>query len=61
MLYSDSILINLGLFFQESRQHVIGCTDSSVDNRVDLYDLYVNVPASEISVAPQARGNFQFK
>jgi len=41
--------------FQESKVHIIGCTNSNMENLVDLYDLYVNIPASEIMIAPHSK------
>jgi hypothetical protein len=36
---------------------VAGCRDSSVGARTDLYDVLVNIPAREITVATHAKGN----
>jgi len=35
---------------------VAGCSNSSISSRIDLYDLLVNIPAREITVAPHAKG-----
>lgn len=34
-----------------------GCSNSSISSRTDLYDLLVNIPAREITVASHAKGN----
>ncbi|CAH3124244.1 unnamed protein product [Porites lobata] len=39
--------------------YVAGFTDASVENRTELYDLFVNVAAGEISIAPEAKETFQ--
>nr|XP_058969737.1 DENN domain-containing protein 10-like [Pocillopora verrucosa] len=39
--------------------YVAGFTDASVESKTDLYDLFVNVAAGEISIAPEARDTFQ--
>ncbi|CAG7829547.1 unnamed protein product [Allacma fusca] len=41
--------------FKDSKFHIIGCANAGVENHVDLYDVFVNVPASEISVASHAK------
>ncbi|KAL0122189.1 hypothetical protein PUN28_007146 [Cardiocondyla obscurior] len=35
--------------------YVAGCSNSSISSRIDLYDLLVNIPAREITVAPHAK------
>ncbi|KAL6430300.1 hypothetical protein ACFW04_007783 [Cataglyphis niger] len=35
--------------------YVAGCSNSSISSRTDLYDLLVNIPAREITVAPHAK------
>ncbi|KAF7994770.1 hypothetical protein HCN44_004242 [Aphidius gifuensis] len=35
--------------------YVAGCSDSSVSSRPELYDLLVNIPAREVTVAPHAK------
>ncbi len=40
----------------EHGTYVAGFTDSTVEGRTDLYDLFVNVPEASISVAPQSKG-----
>ncbi|KAL6263311.1 hypothetical protein P5V15_006109 [Pogonomyrmex californicus] len=35
--------------------YVAGCNNSSISSRIDLYDLLVNIPAREITVAPHAK------
>ncbi|XP_066589849.1 putative DENN domain-containing protein 10 B [Prorops nasuta] len=35
--------------------YVAGCRNSSISSRNDLYDLLVNIPAREITVAPHAK------
>ncbi|XP_015606707.1 putative protein FAM45B [Cephus cinctus] len=35
--------------------YVAGCRDSSISSRIELYDLLVNLPAREITVAPHAK------
>jgi hypothetical protein len=37
--------------------YVAGCRDSGVGARTDLYDVLVNLPAREITVATHAKGN----
>jgi hypothetical protein len=37
--------------------YVAGCRDSGVGVRTDLYDVLVNLPAREITVATHAKGN----
>jgi hypothetical protein len=37
--------------------YVAGCRDSGVGARSDLYDVLVNLPAREITVATHAKGN----
>jgi len=39
--------------------YVAGFTDASVESRTELYDLFVNVAAGEISIAPESRETFQ--
>jgi len=39
--------------------YVAGFTDASVESRTELYDLFVNVAAGEISIAPEAKETFQ--
>ena len=34
----------------------MGCMDSSISSRTELYDLLVNLPAREITVANHAKG-----
>lgn len=34
----------------------MGCTDSTISSRTELYDLLVNLPAREITVANHAKG-----
>lgn len=36
----------------------MGCTVAGVESNLDLFDLFVNIPAAEISVAPHARGAY---
>jgi hypothetical protein len=43
--------------FQSNTSYVAGCRDSGVGARTDLYDVLVNLPAREITVAPHAKGN----
>jgi hypothetical protein len=38
--------------------YVAGFLDASVQGRTDLYDLFVNVPAASITVAPHAKDSF---
>ena len=42
---------------QSHTSYVAGCRDSAVGTRTDLYDVLVNLPAREITVAPHAKGN----
>lgn len=35
----------------------MGCTQAGVEHRSDLYDIFINVPAAEIGVAPHAKGS----
>ena len=37
--------------------YVAGFTDAAIENRTDLFDLFINVPAAEITIAPNAKGN----
>ena len=43
---------------QKLSNYVAGFLDSSVQNRVDLYDLFVNLSSSTITVAEHAKGIF---
>jgi hypothetical protein len=43
--------------FQSNMSYVAGCRDSAVGARTDLYDVLVNLPAREITVATHAKGN----
>ena len=36
--------------------YVAGFVDSEVSNRTDLFDVYVNLPDSEITVSHNAKG-----
>lgn len=36
--------------------YIAGFTDSEVNSRPDLYDVYVNLADSEITVSPQVKG-----
>lgn len=36
----------------------MGCTFAGVETNADLFDVFVNIPAAEISVAPHARGMY---
>uniref|UniRef100_T1IIY2 UDENN domain-containing protein n=1 Tax=Strigamia maritima TaxID=126957 RepID=T1IIY2_STRMM len=38
--------------------YVAGFSDASIDARTDLYDLYINLAAVEISIAPHAKETF---
>eukprot|EP00118_Oscarella_pearsei_P001513 m.7648 g.7648 ORF g.7648 m.7648 type:complete len:355 (+) comp19302_c0_seq1:52-1116(+) len=38
--------------------YIAGFTDSAVESRTELYDVFVNVPGSSISVAPHAKDSF---
>lgn len=38
--------------------YVAGCTDNSIESKVDLYDIYVNLAAVEITVAHHAKDAF---
>ncbi|KAK0161602.1 hypothetical protein PV327_010057 [Microctonus hyperodae] len=38
--------------------YVAGCMDSAISKKVDLYDLLVNIPAREITIAPHAKDSF---
>ncbi|RZF38158.1 hypothetical protein LSTR_LSTR005519 [Laodelphax striatellus] len=40
---------------KSSSSYVMGCRDSSIACQTDLYDVLVNLPAREITVAPQAK------
>lgn len=42
---------------QRYSHYVAGCSNSSISSRTDLYDLLVNIPAREITVASHAKGN----
>ncbi|KAL7990573.1 hypothetical protein Chor_014003 [Crotalus horridus] len=35
--------------------YIAGCIDSEVNNRIDLYDVYVNLAESEITISHQAK------
>uniref|UniRef100_A0A8C5RUD0 UDENN domain-containing protein n=1 Tax=Laticauda laticaudata TaxID=8630 RepID=A0A8C5RUD0_LATLA len=35
--------------------YIAGCIDSEVNNRIDLYDIYVNLTESEITISHQAK------
>ncbi|XP_025096517.1 protein FAM45A-like isoform X2 [Pomacea canaliculata] len=37
---------------------VAGVTESSAEGRLELYDLFVNIPNSKISITPSAKENF---
>lgn len=39
----------------------MGCQDSSIASRTELYDVLVNLPAREITVAPHAKGKLIVK
>jgi len=41
--------------FKNQKFYILGCPNSAVENHTELYDVFVNVPASEISVAPHAK------
>jgi hypothetical protein len=43
--------------FQSNMSYVAGCRNSAVGTRTDLYDVLVNLPAREITVATHAKGN----
>lgn len=45
---------------RNSTSYVAGFTDAMVEGRTDLYDVFVNLAASEIAVAPHAKGSNQF-
>lgn len=47
-----TLLIN----FQGHSYYIAGCRDNLVASRSELYDLLVNLPAREITVAPHAKG-----
>lgn len=36
--------------------YVMGCTNAEVESRLELFDIFINIPAAEITVAPHARG-----
>ncbi|KAG8266825.1 Protein fam45a [Homalodisca vitripennis] len=40
-----------------SQSYIVGCSDSRILSRVDLFDVLVNLPAQEITIAPHAKGN----
>jgi hypothetical protein len=42
---------------QSSTSYVAGCRDSGAVQFTDLYDVLVNLPAREITVAAHAKGN----
>ncbi|XP_067035594.1 DENN domain-containing protein 10-like [Acropora muricata] len=39
--------------------YIAGFTDASVESKTELYDLFVNVAAGEISISPEAKETFQ--
>jgi len=41
---------------QKYSYYVAGCSNSSILSRTDLYDLLVNIPAREITIASHAKG-----
>jgi hypothetical protein len=45
------------LCLQSNTSYVAGCRDSGAVAFTDLYDVLVNLPAREITVAPHAKGN----
>ncbi|XP_034952294.1 putative DENN domain-containing protein 10 B [Chelonus insularis] len=40
------------------KYYVAGCRDSSISLKPELYDLLVNIPAREITIAPHAKESF---
>ncbi|KAK7500789.1 hypothetical protein BaRGS_00008033 [Batillaria attramentaria] len=38
--------------------YVAGVTEASAEGRTDLYDIFVNIPNSQISIAPHAKESF---
>lgn len=50
----DSELSDLG----SHSSYVAGFTDAAVEARTDLYDLFVNVPAASLTVAPHSKDSF---
>ncbi|XP_046689010.1 putative DENN domain-containing protein 10 B [Homalodisca vitripennis] len=38
-----------------SQSYIVGCSDSRILSRVDLFDVLVNLPAQEITIAPHAK------
>uniref|UniRef100_A0A1B6LK26 UDENN domain-containing protein n=1 Tax=Graphocephala atropunctata TaxID=36148 RepID=A0A1B6LK26_9HEMI len=38
-----------------SQSYIVGCSDSRILSRVDLFDVLVNLPAREITIAPHAK------
>ncbi|XP_021961131.1 DENN domain-containing protein 10 [Folsomia candida] len=42
-------------FTKNNDFYIMGCTVAGVESNLDLFDLFVNIPAAEISVAPHAR------
>ena len=43
---------------QKQPNYIAGFLDSSVENRTDLYDIFVNASSSTISIAEHAKGTF---
>lgn len=54
MIIIIEIDVNL---LQKHPHYVAGCRNSTISSRTDLYELLVNIPAREITVAPHAKGN----
>lgn len=44
--------------FKSQRTYVAGFTDASIENRTDLYDLFVNVQDREITINPDSKEYF---
>lgn len=55
-LYPWVDLVNDELLdLKKQSYYVAGCRNSAISSRTDLYDLLVNIPAREITVAPHAK------
>jgi hypothetical protein len=42
---------------QDKQFYIMGCPQADVENRTDLYDVFVNIPAAEIIVPSHAKGD----
>ncbi|ODN03158.1 Protein FAM45A [Orchesella cincta] len=41
--------------FADMKFYIVGCLNASIENRPSFYDVFVNIPAAEISVASHAK------